>query len=54
MIGCSKRSDRDKDVLFFRISSFLTHSGNKDYKLSKRRRDRFLAAISREDLTELY
>ena len=52
MIGCSKRSDRDKDVSFFRIPSVLTHLGKKDYELSKRRRDGFLAAISREDLTE--
>ena len=52
MIGCSKRSGHDKDVSFYRIPSVLTHLGKKDYKLSKRRRDGFLAAISWDDLTE--
>ena len=52
MTGCLKRSDRDKDVYFFGIPSVLTCLGKKDYELSKRQRDVFLAATSREDLTE--
>ena len=43
MIGCSKRSGRDKDVSLYRIPSVLTHLGKKDYELSKRQRDGFLA-----------
>ena len=52
VIGCSKRSGRDKDVSFYRIPKIITHRGQRDYELTKKRRDGFLAAISRDDLTE--
>lgn len=51
-IGCSKRSGRDKDVSFYRIPKVVTHRGQRDYELTKKRRDGFLAAISREGLTQ--
>ena len=52
VIGCSKRSGRDKDVSFYRIPKVITHKGKCDYELSKKRRDGFIAAIFREGLTE--
>ena len=50
VIGCSKRSERDKDVSFHRIPAVSDHQGVADHDLRKRRRDGYLAAISREDL----
>jgi len=52
VIGCSKRSGRDRDVSFYRIPRIISHRGQRDYELSKKRRNGFLAAISRDDLTE--
>ena len=47
VIGCSKRSGRDKDVSFYRIPKIVTHRGKQEYVLTKKRRAGFLAAISR-------
>lgn len=52
VVGCSKRSDRDKDVSFFRIPSVRYGRSSEELELSKKRREGFLAAISRADLTE--
>ena len=52
VIGCSKRSGRDKDVSYYRIPVVIRHQSEREYELSKKRRDGFLAAISRDDLTE--
>ena len=52
VIGCSNRSGRDKGVSFYRIPKIITHRGQRDYELTKKRRDGFLAAISRDGLTE--
>ena len=52
VVGCSKRSDRDKDVSFYRIPSVRTGRSSEELELSKKRREGFLAAISRADLTE--
>ena len=49
VIGCTKHSGHDKGVSFPQI---ITHRGQCDYELSKKRRDGFLAAISRDGLTE--
>ena len=46
VIGCSKRSDRDKDVSFYRIPTVRRHKGKRELELLIRRRDRYLAAIS--------
>ena len=46
----SKRSERDKDVSFHRIPAVSDHQGAEDFDIRKRRRDGYLAAISREDL----
>ena len=50
VVGCSKRSDRDKDVSFHRIPTVRRHYGKRELELSIRRRDRYLAAISRENI----
>jgi len=52
ILGCSKRSGRDKDVSFFRLPKVVSNKGEEIYSLSKRRRDGFLAAISRVGLTD--
>jgi len=52
VIGCSKRSGRDKDVSFYRIPKIVTHRGKQEYELTKKRRAGFLAAISREGLED--
>ena len=48
--GSSKRSERDKDISFHRIPAVSDHQGAEDFDIRKRRRDGYLAAISREDL----
>ena len=50
VIGCSARSDRDKDLSFYRLSTVTNHQGKEDYELRKKRLDGYLAAISREDI----
>ena len=50
MIGCSKRSDHDKDVSFYRIPTVRKYNGKGELKLSIRR-DGYLAAISRDQCT---
>lgn len=52
VLGCSKRSGRDRDVSFFRIPKVIHNKGKEVQLLSKRRRDGFLAAVSRVGLTE--
>ena len=52
VLGCHNRSGRDKGVSFFRISAVITHRGPQDLELSKKRRNGFVAAISRENITE--
>ena len=57
VIGCSARSDREKDLSFFRLPMVTNHQGKNDYELGKndyelrkKRLDGYLAAISREDI----
>ena len=52
IFGCNNRSERDKHVSYYKIPSVITHTNDeRDRELSTKRRDGFLAAISREDLT---
>ena len=53
VIGCYKRSGRDKDVSFYRIPKVINTRGKQEYELSKKRRAGYLSAISRDDLTEI-
>ena len=41
VIGCSKRSGRDKDVSFFRIPKVISNRGKREHELTKRRRAGF-------------
>ena len=41
-IGCSKHSDRDKDVSFHRIPAIIRHTDKSEFELSKKRREGFL------------
>ena len=50
VVGCSKHSDSDKDVSFLRIPTVRRHYGKRELELSIRRRDGYLAAISRENI----
>jgi len=50
--GCNNHSGRDNDVSYHKIPSVITHTHDKhDRELSTKRRDGFLAAVAREDLT---
>ena len=52
VFGCNNRSERDKDVSYYKIPSVITHTHDeRDRQLSTERRDYWIAAISREDLT---
>ena len=48
--GCSKGSDRDTGVSFYSIPAVIRDKGERELELSSRRKDDYLAAISREDL----
>jgi len=48
--GCKVRSDEGKKVSFFSIPTVSDYQGKADYELRKKRRDGYLAAISREDI----
>ena len=52
VIGCWMPSGRDKGVSFYRIPKIITYRGQRDYELTKKRSDAFLAAVSRAGLTE--
>ncbi len=52
VVGCSKRSGRDKDVSFYRIPKVVTNRGHGVKKLSQKRRQGFLSAIKRDNLTQ--
>lgn len=52
VLGCSKRSGRDKDVSFYRIPKVINNKGYRILELTKKRRAGYLAAISRGDVTE--
>ena len=49
VVGCSKRSGRDRDVSLLKVT---VSKGPRCLELSKKHRKRYLAAISRGDLTE--
>ncbi len=52
VVVCSKRSGRDKDVSFYRIPKVVTNRGHGLKKLSQKRRQGFLSAIKRANLTQ--
>ena len=52
VIGCSNKSDLNKDVSFYRIPKVMYGRSQRKLELSRRRREGYLAAISRAELTE--
>jgi len=50
VIRCSKHSDCDTGVSFYRIPDAIGDKGQRELELSSRRKDGYLAAISRKDL----
>ena len=52
IVNCGTKSDRDKGVYIARIPSVITNQGEELKKLSEERRERWISAISREDLTD--
>ena len=52
MVGCSKRSGRDKDVSFYRVPLIIRNEGELAEELTTERRRKWISAISRDDITE--
>jgi len=52
IVGCHARSGRDKSTSFFRVPKIRKNSGEIAEELSIERRRKWLAAISRDDLTD--
>ena len=50
--GCSNRSNRENDRRYFSIPAVIKHCDEKTKVMSRERRNKWLAAIKREDLTE--
>ena len=50
IVGCSNRSDDGSGLSFYSIPTITDRYGEAKLELCKKRRDGFLAAISREDL----
>ena len=51
MVGCFKRSGRDKDVSFYRVPVIISE-GELTEELTTERRRKWISAISRDDITE--
>ena len=51
IFGCATRSGRDNGINMARIPSIITNRGEEVRKLSKERRNKWISAIGREDLT---
>ena len=51
-VDCHSRSGRDRDVSFFRVPVIDKNHGEEAEELSTKRRMKWIAAISRDDLTE--
>ncbi|CAH3181601.1 unnamed protein product [Porites lobata] len=52
VFGCGTRSVRDKGISMARIPSVITTQGEEMRELSEERRNKWISAISREDLTD--
>ena len=51
VIGCSNRSNKDKEKSFYRLPGVLTNQGRETECLSKKRQGIWLAKIKREDIS---
>ena len=52
IVGCSKKTGRDKGIRLYRVPAVVTNQGPEVEELSIERRRRWISAISRDDLTE--
>ena len=52
VFNCSNCADREKDKSNYRFSSIVKNNNKESLKLSKMRKDKWLAQIFRKDLTE--
>ena len=50
VVGCTNKAKKGDGKSFFRLPAVITHLGEKDRELSKRRQDAWLARIRRQDL----
>ena len=49
VVGCSSRSNRDKEKGFYRLPAVITNQGKQTQELSETRRRSWLAAIRMKD-----
>ena len=52
IFNCVNRASRKKEKSYFRFRGIVLNNGEEGLILSKKRRDKWLVWISREDLTE--
>ena len=52
IVGCSRKTGRDKGIRLYRVPVVVTNQGPEVEELSIERRRRWISAISRDDLTE--
>ena len=51
IVNCHNRSDRDKNIRFFRLPAVISHQGARTLQLSTERQRKWIAKINRKDLT---
>ena len=52
VFNCSNRADKEKEKSYYRFLSIVRNNGEEGLKLSKLRREKWIAQICRKDLTE--
>jgi len=52
VFNCGHNATRDKDYSYFRFPKVITNQGEKTQELTEKRRKKWIANISRADLTE--
>ncbi len=52
VVGCSQRSERDKNTRFFNVLKVIHHQGEETRDLSQRRREKWLSNINRPSVTD--
>ena len=52
IVGCGRKTGRDKRIYFARVPSIVTNQGEKAEELSEGRRSRWISVISHNDLNE--
>ena len=52
IVGCSRKTGRDKGIRLYRVPAVVTNQGPEVEELSIERRRRWISATSRDDLTE--